>query len=99
MKNMSWYDIFSYQVSHSISRITMVNKGRGEEKGKVDIVEAAVVVREAEGIPIFEFSTTLMVLINFRKFCQLNVVQPTFINFYPLEHMEIKPVNPKGNQP
>ena len=74
-------------------------RGGGEEKGKVDIVEAAVVVREAEGIPIFEFSTTLMVLINFRKFCQLNVVQPTFINFYPLEHMEIKPVNPKGNQP
>ena len=59
---------------------------------------AVVVVRRAEGIPIFESSTTLMVLVDFTKSCQLNIVQP-FINSYPLEHMEIKSVNPKGNQP
>ena len=53
---------------------------------------------EGWGIPIFESSTTWSWLM-FTKFCQLNIVKPTFINSYPLEHMEIKPVNPQGNQP
>ena len=89
---------FSYQVSRSISRITIANGGGGEEEGKGEMAGAVVVVRRAEGIPIFESSTTLMVLVDFTKSCQLNIVQP-FINSYPLEHMEIKSVNPKGNQP
>lgn len=42
---------FSYQVSQSISRITIANGGGGEEEGKGETAGALAVVRRAEGFP------------------------------------------------
>lgn len=62
--------IFPYQVLSSISSIMMAN-GEGEREGR------------GGGLREFPTLTVLMVLIDFTRFCQLNIVQPTFIQPQP----------------
>ena len=57
------------------------NRGRGRGGGEGKAVWGGE--GRAEALPIFESSSTLMVFIEFTKFCQLNTVQSTFITSQP----------------